>query len=77
MAAPHPTDPSVLSRISLFRAVPTRDLERLAARMHERTFPAGAGVLTAEEPGEADYVLLGGAVKVHTTLPDGTEVISP
>jgi len=65
VAAPHPTDPSVLSRISLFRAVPTRDLERLAARMHERTFPAGAGVLTAEEPGEADYVLLGRRQGAH------------
>jgi len=52
-----------------------RDLERLAARMQERTFPAGAGVLTAEESGEAVYVLLGGTVKVHTTLSDGTQVI--
>jgi CRP/FNR family cyclic AMP-dependent transcriptional regulator len=31
--------------------------------------------LTAEEPGEALYVLLEGTVKVHTALPDGTEVI--
>ena len=52
-----------------------RDLQRLAARMHGRTFPAGVSVLTAEEPGEAVYVLLGGTVKVHTALPDGTEVI--
>jgi CRP/FNR family transcriptional regulator, cyclic AMP receptor protein len=55
--------------------VPRRDLERLAARMHERSFPAGASVLTAEQPGEAVYMLLGGVVKVHTSLPDGTEVI--
>jgi CRP/FNR family transcriptional regulator, cyclic AMP receptor protein len=75
VATPPSTDPSALSRISLFRGVPMRDLEWLAARMHERSFPAGASVLTAEEPGEAVYVLLGGAVKVHTSLPDGTEVI--
>ena len=31
--------------------------------------------MTAEEPGEAVHALLGGAVKVHTSLPDGTEVI--
>ena len=73
--APFPTEPSVLSRIFLFRGVPARDLERLAALMHERSFPAGASVLTAEEPGEAVYVLLGGTVKVHTSLPDGTQVI--
>jgi CRP/FNR family transcriptional regulator, cyclic AMP receptor protein len=61
--------------MSLFRGVPTGDLERFAARMHERSFLAGASVLTAEQPGEAVYVLLRGAVKVHTSLPDGTEVI--
>ena len=43
--------------------------------MHERSFPVGASVLTAEQPGEAVYVLLAGAVKVHTSLPDATEVI--
>ena len=47
------------------------DLERFAARMHERSFLAGASVFTAEQPGEAVYVLLRGAVKVHTSLPDG------
>ena len=51
--AAHPTDPSTLSRISLFRGVPTGDLERFAARMHERSFLAGASVFTAEQPGEA------------------------
>jgi CRP-like cAMP-binding protein len=73
--APHSTDPSVLSRISLFQGAPARDLQQLATRVHERSFPAGASVLTAEEPGEAVYVPLWGAVKVHTSLPDGTEVI--
>src|SRR5919112_4735096 len=75
VATPHSTDPSALSWISLFQGVPRRDLERLAARMHERSFPAGASVFTAEQPGEAVYVLLAGSVKVHTSLPDGTEVI--
>jgi CRP/FNR family transcriptional regulator, cyclic AMP receptor protein len=73
--APHSTDPSALSRISLFRGVPARDLQQLATRMHERSFPAGTSVLTAEEPGEAVYVLVRGTVKVHTSLPDGSEVI--
>jgi len=72
---PPSTDPSVLSEISLFQGVPTGDLERFAARMHERSFLAGASVFTAEQPGETVYVLLRGAVKVHTSLPDGTEVI--
>ena len=55
--------------------MPTGDLERFAARMHEKSILPGASVFTAEQPGEAVYVLLRGAVKVHTSLPDGTEVI--
>ena len=42
--------------------------------MRERSFPAGASILTSEQSGEAVYVLLGGAVKAHTSLPDRTEV---
>src|SRR5687768_2870001 len=68
-------DPSLLSGISLFRGVPARELERLAPLMHERVFPPGANVLTAEQPGEAVYVLLKGSVKVHLLTADGTEVI--
>jgi len=52
-----------------------RDLERLAARMQERTFPAGASLMTADQPGESIYILLDGSVKVHLSLPGGTEVI--
>jgi CRP/FNR family transcriptional regulator, cyclic AMP receptor protein len=59
----------------LFRGIPTRELERLAPRMHERTFPAGASVLIAEQPGEAVYFIADGSVKVHAIRPDGTEVI--
>ncbi len=70
-----PPDPDVLSGITLFRGVPTRELERLASMLHERRFPSGASVLTAEQPGEAVYVLLRGSVKIHLFTPDGTEVI--
>jgi len=74
--APHSTDPAARSGMPLFRGVPARNLERLAARIDERTFPAPAGkVLTAEQPGEAVYILLEGSVKVHVTHTDGTEVI--
>jgi CRP/FNR family cyclic AMP-dependent transcriptional regulator len=39
------------------------------------TFPAGAHVITVEEPGEIVYVVLEGSVKVYVTRPDGTEVV--
>jgi CRP/FNR family transcriptional regulator, cyclic AMP receptor protein len=51
------------------------ELERLAPLLHERSFPAGASVLTAEQPGEAVYVVLRGSVKVHLLTSDGAEVI--
>ncbi len=73
--APATPDAGTLSGISLFRGVPTRELERLAPLLHDRVFPAATNVLTAEQPGEAVYVVLGGSVKVHLFASDGTEVI--
>ena len=74
MATGNP-NPAALSGMSLFRGVPAQELERLAPLLHERSFPTGASVLTAEQPGEAVYVLLRGSVKVHLLTPDGAEVI--
>ena len=68
-------DLSLLSGMPLFRGMPTRELERLASLMHQRTFPAGSTVITVEQPDEAVYILLEGSVKVHLLAPDGTEVI--
>ena len=68
-------DPATLSGISLFRGMPTRELERLAPLLHERNYPAGASVLTAEQPAEAIYIIIEGSVKIHLFTPEGTEVI--
>jgi CRP/FNR family cyclic AMP-dependent transcriptional regulator len=73
--APGNPDPTTLSGISLFRVMPTRELERLAPLLHERNFPARASVLTAEQPGEAIYLIIEGSVKIHLLTPEGTEVI--
>jgi CRP/FNR family transcriptional regulator, cyclic AMP receptor protein len=73
--APNPPEAAALSGIALFRGVPTRELERLAPLLHERRFPSGASVLTAEQPGEAIYIILEGSVKIHLFTPGGAEVI--
>src|SRR3712207_4899386 len=73
--APGNPNPATLSGMALFRGVPAQELERLAPLLHERGFPVGATVMTAEQPGEAVYVLLRGSVKVHLLTPDGVEVI--
>ena len=51
------------------------ELKRLAPLLHERVFPAGASVLTAEQPAEAIYIIIEGSVKIHLFTPEGTEVI--
>jgi CRP/FNR family transcriptional regulator, cyclic AMP receptor protein len=61
--------------MALFRGMTPHELERLAPLLHERSFPAGASVLTAEQPGEAVYVVLRGSIKVHLLTSDGAEVI--
>ena len=68
-------DPRSLAEIALFSDLPPEDLERLNNRLHRKRFPAGAGILTAEQPGEAIYVLLDGTVKIYVEKADGTEVI--
>jgi CRP/FNR family transcriptional regulator, cyclic AMP receptor protein len=65
----------ILSEVALFRGLPAEQLSKIEARLRRRTFPAGAHVITAEDPGETVYVVLKGSVKVYVTRPDGSEVI--
>ena len=73
--APNPPEPDPLSRITFFRGVPILELERLTPLLHERVFSAGSTVITADQPGEAAYMILCGSAKVHGIRPEGTEVI--
>ena len=68
-------DPTDLSRLDLFGGLSFGQLEELAPLLHERTFPAGHNLITAEEPGGGAYVILSGTVKVYVTHTDGGEVI--
>ena len=64
-----------LARIPLFEGLPRSEVSGLLEHLHQRTVPAGASVLLAEQPGEAVYVIVSGSVKVHALRPDGTEVV--
>ena len=68
-------DPATLSEVALFRDLHSEELSKLAARLHQRTFPSGANVIIAEERGDSVYVILEGTAKVYVTHTDGTEVI--
>lgn len=68
-------DADAIARIPLFEGLPRSEVSRLMEYLHERSFPAGASVLIAEQPGEAVYVIVSGSVKIHALRPDGTEVV--
>jgi CRP/FNR family transcriptional regulator, cyclic AMP receptor protein len=68
-------DPAVLAETPLYRGLLAGDLSELAALMREKSLPAAARAITAEEPGETIYVILSGSAKVHVEQPEGTEVI--
>jgi CRP/FNR family cyclic AMP-dependent transcriptional regulator len=68
-------DPATLSEVALFRDLHSEQLSKLAARLHQKTFPSGDNVIIAEERGDIVYVILEGTAKVYITHTDGTEVI--
>ena len=67
-------DPSLLGGLALFRGLAAGELARLNALLGRTIFPAGAIVLTAEQPGEVAYVVLEGTLRVRVAQPDGSEV---
>lgn len=56
---------NLLSDIKLFEGLTPAQLEWIAQRAHRRVFPAGANLMTIDQPGEAVYVILHGTVKIH------------
>lgn len=66
---------NILSDIRLFEGLSSAQLDWVSRRAHRRIFPAGANVMTAEQPGEAVYIVLHGTVKIHVEQADGRDVI--
>ncbi|HEV2666675.1 MAG TPA: cyclic nucleotide-binding domain-containing protein [Blastocatellia bacterium] len=71
---PTVTDLSILSSISLFNNLTSEQLSRLGQLLHRKTFPAGTGFITSQQPGEVIYIILSGTVKVYVERPDGGSV---
>lgn len=66
---------NTIGGIALFEGLSREHLAQLSGLLRPRTFPAGATFITAEQPGEAVYVIVAGAVKVYIDDADGNEVI--
>jgi len=68
-------DPSSLGEFALFRGLAPADLQRVNERLHRRVVPAGANLITADQPGDVVYLLVEGTVKILAEQPDTREVI--
>lgn len=69
-------DPSGdLERVALFDGLSRPELERLGRLWHRKVLPARVLLMSSEQPGEAVYVILEGAVKIFLSRDDGSEVI--
>src|SRR5687767_12121205 len=68
-------DAAALESIPLFRGLTPTEQRHLHDLLGVSTFPAGADVLTAEQPGDVAYIVLDGTVKVQVDRPDGTAAI--
>lgn len=66
---------NILSAIPLFKGLSEAQFTWIAQRAHRRLFPTGKDIITAEQPGEAVYVILHGTVKIHIEQADGQDVI--
>src|SRR5689334_14825071 len=66
---------NILSAIPLFAGLNETQLAWIAQRAHRRLFPSGRDIITAEQPGEAVYVILHGTVKIHIEQAGGQDVI--
>jgi CRP/FNR family transcriptional regulator, cyclic AMP receptor protein len=68
-------DPDALVPLPLFRGLSPSELGLVAAALRPVRFPAGAAVMTAEQPGEVAYVVQAGTLRVSLARADGSEVV--
>ena len=59
----------------LFAGLSDDKLSRIKALLRHRSFPAGANIISIEQPGEVVYIILEGTVKIHIEQADGSDVI--
>lgn len=64
-----------LAGLALLRGLSAEDLQKVSGHLHSRAFAAGSHVMTAEQRGEALYIVLSGSVKISINESDGAEVI--
>jgi CRP/FNR family cyclic AMP-dependent transcriptional regulator len=71
---PAVADARELGSLDLFRGLSSAELIRVNDKLGRTRFPAGARVLTAEQPGEVAYIVLDGTLKVSVIQSSGREL---
>lgn len=64
-----------LASLPLFDGLSSLELEQVNAVLRSTKFPAGATVMTADQPGEVAYLVLTGTLRVSNLRADGSEVV--
>jgi CRP/FNR family transcriptional regulator, cyclic AMP receptor protein len=67
-------DASDLAKLDLFQGLSAAELARVNDLLGRTKFPAGAMILTADQPGEIAYIILEGTLKVSTLQSSGREL---
>src|SRR5919107_1878832 len=67
-------DAKVLGKLELFRGLSAAELMQIKDLLGRTNFPAGAMILTAEQPGEMAYIILDGTLKVSAIQGNGREL---
>ena len=68
-------EPCLVNDIALFRGLTPAQQLHVAGWLYCRTYPANAGIITAEQPGEVIYIIRNGTLKIHIEQANGTDVI--
>src|SRR5688572_663435 len=67
-------DAKDLGKLELFRGLSATELTQVNDLLGRTKFPAGAMILTADQPGEIAYVIVDGTLKVSTIQSNGREL---
>jgi CRP/FNR family cyclic AMP-dependent transcriptional regulator len=65
----------ILAATPLFRAFPADQMERLAGRLHERTYADGETVFLRGDEGRCMHIVMAGRVRISVTATSGREIL--
>ena len=72
---PPPDVVNFLYKVPMFQALKKNQLERIAGRLTEREFPAGAPIVTQGQGGEGFFILYSGKADIVRERSDGTRAV--